>query len=601
MSEKEMTASILENESFALRERLARYLIRFAWLLEIMAVTVGLAIAIIMAWDTYIKNSAIDTQNISTATNSFNVLIAGLPFVMVALCELVKIPCTQASYRVRGFNWKILFTTMLVFLAVITFETALNGFERWNSNISFELNSKKDLIDLATKTTQAITNEIERAKEISREVVLENFNRQNDTFVANREASLKALADQSALAQAAANNVQVSALRDEVKQLQTAIKLAQERRDRSLSELNKANELARQASQKNADSEASRIRSLIDSYRAEKASIPDARVKEKEGCFLTCGQIDDRWNTKERDLDAKIATANKQLSDYLNSFKRADEISRNVVATSDQAREINNNYQKEIENIQDKISIKNSEIAKLAGVDQQAILAEQKRLNLQRERINQQYESELKQILEQKNQQLLLVEQKESFISKKQNQLSEVDTKLVRLSDEFNRVAWNNQIYRIALMFSAKAKTPAEVSRETVDLVSKIWFGSLALIVAFTGIMLALMSEVMRNQKNTVVDVKHNWRKTVRSAITIGVKIFRRLPVFVVKEKQVFVEKIIFQEKIVEVKVPVEIIKEIPVDRVVKHEVPIEIIKKEIEYVPIYTNDTDLLTNRPKE
>ena len=38
-----------------------------------------------------------------------------------------------------------------------------------------------------------------------------------------------------------------------------------------------------------------------------------------------------------------------------------------------------------------------------------------------------------------------------------------------------------------------------------------------------------------------------------------------------------------------------EIIKEVPIEKIVTTEIPVEILKKEIVYVPMYTNDKDLL------
>ena len=50
-------------------------------------------------------------------------------------------------------------------------------------------------------------------------------------------------------------------------------------------------------------------------------------------------------------------------------------------------------------------------------------------------------------------------------------------------------------------------------------------------------------------------------------------------------------EKIIHNEVIKEV----EVVKEVPVDKVVIQEVPVEVVKKEVIHVPIYTNDPDLI------
>jgi 5'-3' exonuclease len=48
-------------------------------------------------------------------------------------------------------------------------------------------------------------------------------------------------------------------------------------------------------------------------------------------------------------------------------------------------------------------------------------------------------------------------------------------------------------------------------------------------------------------------------------------------------------------KKVVEVTKIVEIIKEVPVDKVVFQEVPVEVVRKEVIHTPIYTNDPDLL------
>lgn len=42
---------------------------------------------------------------------------------------------------------------------------------------------------------------------------------------------------------------------------------------------------------------------------------------------------------------------------------------------------------------------------------------------------------------------------------------------------------------------------------------------------------------------------------------------------------------------------PVEVVKEIPVQKVVTTEKPVEIIKKELVHVPFYTNDQNLLNS----
>ncbi len=120
------------------RTQLSKILIRFAWLIEVFAVITGLAISLMIAVDTYSKNLLIPGQS-KAITNISNTVIAALPFVMVSIVELAKIPASQAVYQTRTRSWKIIFTIVLVFLAVITFETALNGFERNFTNLALRV------------------------------------------------------------------------------------------------------------------------------------------------------------------------------------------------------------------------------------------------------------------------------------------------------------------------------------------------------------------------------------------------------------------------------------------------------------------------------
>ena len=50
----------------------------------------------------------------------------------------------------------------------------------------------------------------------------------------------------------------------------------------------------------------------------------------------------------------------------------------------------------------------------------------------------------------------------------------------------------------------------------------------------------------------------------------------------------------------VEVERKVEVVKEIPVEKVAIHEVPKEIIKREVVHIPVYTNDPTLLGDSKK-
>ena len=84
------------------RTQLSKVLITFAWLIEVFAVITGLAISLMIGVDTYNKNLLIPGQS-QAVTNISNTVIAALPFVMVSIVELAKIPASQAVPRASPY------------------------------------------------------------------------------------------------------------------------------------------------------------------------------------------------------------------------------------------------------------------------------------------------------------------------------------------------------------------------------------------------------------------------------------------------------------------------------------------------------------------
>ena len=70
-----------------------------------------------------------------------------MPFLMVAIVEITKIPFVAATYKTSNTKWKFIFGSSLLFLAFITFESALNGFERNFHALIFSIDKhKKELV-----------------------------------------------------------------------------------------------------------------------------------------------------------------------------------------------------------------------------------------------------------------------------------------------------------------------------------------------------------------------------------------------------------------------------------------------------------------------
>ncbi len=123
-------------------KRAGLFLLRFAWTVEICAASVGLLFAWLILFS---KVSGIGTTN-----DQLTVILAAIPFLIVALVELTKIPLVKAYYFSTSPIHKFVFLFSLLLVSFITFETFANGFQL---NLHIQLS---DLNRLQKQKTQAV-------------------------------------------------------------------------------------------------------------------------------------------------------------------------------------------------------------------------------------------------------------------------------------------------------------------------------------------------------------------------------------------------------------------------------------------------------------
>ena len=139
-----------DNKSF-----LGGVLLTFAWVLVILAALLALATAWRMV-DFYSKNL--------DEFASFDAIIAGLPFIMVAVLELVKIPLVRCVYFAKRALSRITLSIILLLIALITFETQVLGSERQFNNMSLSAKISEYQLDLTTRDIQFYESQIKVAK-----------------------------------------------------------------------------------------------------------------------------------------------------------------------------------------------------------------------------------------------------------------------------------------------------------------------------------------------------------------------------------------------------------------------------------------------------
>jgi hypothetical protein len=592
-------------------EKISRVLITFAWLIEAFAVLAGLAISVMVGIDTYNKNLEITGEG-RTVTNATNVVIAALPFLMVSVVELAKIPVAQAVYATRQIFWRSLFFLMLLFLAAITFETALNGFERNYNNLNYQVSVVREKLEAVGTRTDVINSKVVKAKSLTRELVISEFDRQNQIFAANREAEMAALQTARSLANtssvATALEAEIARLNGKRNQIsdektQRIEKLEQDRQeeiDASKHALNVGQaQLELDASLKREAIEAELKRAEREAERAQKVldRATNTRTKEiKNASFFRVTGV-----KKVQDLivkEAQESLANSQsvmekaqnrLREFSTGSVVEDNLSKSNTAVStiskryDSIRDkITREYSQKIEKLDKLLTQKNDTLLEKVGLNKDDVDRERARLASEIKRIQTNYDVNLNKIIYARDEQFDIVDLREQTIAAHELELSDLADQTAEYKSMINVKAADNQIYRIAMMFSPDAATPADVPRGVVDMVGKVWFSSLAMVIAITGILLALASQVVKDPKQT--SVRRN------SSLTAT---FRRLLVDMRKRQRrpKIVETIIERE----VEKIVEITKEVPVDKVVLKEVVVEVIKKEIVHVPVYSDDPDLI------
>ena len=142
------------------REKVGKFLYRFAWAFEIFAVSLGLGIALVTLYAGFetISKGAVEV----TLAERLNVIIAAVPFFMVAMVEATKIPLVVTFYKITKPTWKYFFGFCVLLAAIITFETAFNGLERaFHTLVSSIDRPKKELVAINEKIDQI---DIERAR-----------------------------------------------------------------------------------------------------------------------------------------------------------------------------------------------------------------------------------------------------------------------------------------------------------------------------------------------------------------------------------------------------------------------------------------------------
>ena len=558
-------------------------LIKFAWAIEILVAIVGLSIAVLL----YTKAIS-DSEDISTATTltekiteNIDGVIVSLAFVVVSLVELTKIPLATAFYYAAKARWKITFIVALILINISTFETIIQGFELGFYKRSNEVAKVKQKLEDINSTINEKTIDTEGDKKSilkdESEILnsINSINKQIRDVNIEKNNQIDALKNQSALA-----NPQIETKQKQISESRKSLEAYKISQDQKI--LNKNKE------------------------------ISDLELMEIVG--QGWGKRKDAENKrKERDTKVKI------LRNDLRVLEQKTD-------TSIKSKEL---FIRTLESEKDKLDGGlNREITdKISNIEDIADLRKEK----------------IQIDLNNKREQLSVVQSRiNDFDSKTmnyQNEVIDLREQCRIVADDLEKVALDNQTYRFAIKIKSfrgwftslspssilpwnwgKEKEAIKVTTNDVKAEEKkcssssaallsdddlnfafwLWFGTLAFVISVIGTLIALAGLHLQDERMHEIrnrPMKERFARFFRNIAWIPVYInkyiwagVKRLTKPKIVEKEIIVEKEV--EKIVEKNIGEKIVYE-------KVEVPKEVVRKEMVYVPLPTDDEELLKRGP--
>ena len=563
------------------------FLLRMAWTIEIAVAIIGFTIGLIIMKGTQTEQGT--SQLVSgfsfLGSMTLNDFSIGLIFMIVAIVELTKIPLATAVYYSARFSWRIVFIIGLLLVNVSTFETIVTGFERINrertkvvSNYITEYHSilteieNLSIDERADEIDEDISKELKTRREIQSQIDENNL---------SAEKQIKQLRESS-------GNKEV------IDQLERRI----ESLGKEIQDLTNAN------TQLRSDSKGAWVKSTFNNQIEENNKIIARKTQEQAD---KQNQIDSMLRNSNQNNAASIelirktaANANKKLNGEL------EEVATRLKQLNDRKIKKSENESKKDEKINQLEEKRDENIRKIDELapDNQVFRV----ATWLRDWFEINYDEEIrkveKRIIEFENLKVIEIQEPNwlqkifpFFYNNKKIDNTILDKQIASAEKQIKILKRKSDLKASTIQTSPYADIP----RGALVAAFWLWFGVLSFVISVVGTLLAFASLVLLDPRlHKVRNKRANWRGAAerfsRLFFTIRRYIHGRIKRFkdpIIKEVKVEVEV----EKIV--KEPVYVYKDKIVH--VEKEVPVkeEIIKKEIVYVPLPTDDEELLKKGP--
>lgn len=564
-------------------EKYGDNLVKIAWSIEIVAASIGLFIGISSAYTTIGYYSGLEDE-VRTGSVFTNVFIGAAPFIIIAAVELTKIPLALGFYRTKRFLWRTLFLGTLFLLVFVTFETLYNGLERNFSALESKIqtprtayqeqqarlaNIEQTFQEINSRTLEDIDEEYAiklNQIEDDRREQLGSLNRMRDgelsevtTRIQNVSKSFEVVADATGLQQS------VDRIRQDITKAQND----------ALALIEKENTVATEQLE-NISIQIQKIDENMTIELTNKGILQSASSIRNAAEKIRQPLIEDR-NRIQNDLKARIAQIESDRDEFVRNKnqeleKTESDLNQSQGLRSGVLEKSLSGLQKQSDDISERYAQRTIELNAL--IDKRIQLTE-----------NQREEAKVIQ-----------KSREESIPSLEIDRLNTREL-IIKLENQINTVARDNNIYRITARFYNR-ESAADITVDELKVITTIWFGSIALIAAMIGPILALAGFILQDPESykPTINKKRPFINAARG-ILIRLRRFytkRRTGVLRTSIRALLIDirkwfrspKIKFKE----IKVPHEVIKEVPgPEKIVYKEIPKEVVKNEIVYVPLYS------------
>ena len=568
-----------------------KFLLKMAWTVEILVAVIGICIAIIVVMQ------AQGTKNLDDlagrAVNLSDLTFGGI-FFIVAIVELTKIPLATAVYYSVRIYWKIIFLIGLLLVNVSTFETIVTGFERINRE-------RTKIIDKKIVKYHSISTQIEQLNENTEVKAFDSdINKlreeRSKINLAISEISLDGVKRKQAVLDQGSNQSSIDQLKEEIKSISETIKRLEEANSLLPSQVKKVGILGNNKKEIAAQIQANKetiIRNIAE-RKTKESQLKVMNVKQGQSADGQIKLIDTETKSKLKPLEDDLKNITAQIN-ILEERKQG-------YALDDEAKDKKLRYLKD-----QKIELITNENGD--GIDDLAPDSQVYRVaTWLKGYFLIDYNDEVNKI----NEQIFKLEKQKvktiteigwfdkffSFFNKNSNldneaidkQISNLEAKII----EFEKKA-------VKAETNISESVYADLPQGAITAAFWLWFGVLSFIISVTGTMLAFASLVLLDPRLHII---RNKRTANLRGLSIRISKFFVLinkylwgkikrfrdPNVKIVEKEVVVEKEV--EKIVEKNIGEKIVYE-------KVEVPKEVIRKELIYVPLPTDDEELIKKGP--